>query len=304
MKKSITYLIYIVLLFSSVAFADGLTHIKTRVAHEGPVCVMSQNRLYFTTNADFKSQSNDIAFLDLKTEKIHSWIKGLPMGNDMTLNQKGDALIVALQGNYKEASALVSYDLKTKHKDVIVDSYHGIPFNSLNKVIETPKGWLYFTDPNYGEFQGFRLPSKVKNGLYLYKPDTKTLFLLSHQFKMPHGLAFDDKNNILFLTDTAALNGRDPVDENKSRDIYQIDLNDEGGISSVKHFVHVNTGIPDGLLYHKEHLYAAVGEGVLIYNLKSEIVSRIPISQGAVTLTVCNSKLFILSDSGIYISDE
>lgn len=300
-SKSICYALLMLLVKSFSAEASGFTHINTHIAHEGPVCVLSANRLYFTTKPDFSMQTNDIAYLDLKTQQIKTWLKNVPMANGMILNREGDALIVALQGNYREPSAIAHYNLKTKQKHLIIDNYQGIPFNSLNKVIQTEKGWLYFSDPNYGEYQGFKLPSRINNGLYLYQPKEKKLILVSEQFDMPHGLAFNEEKHILYLSDTAALNGRDPYDKNKTRDVYQLSLNQKGTIRSMKPFIKIKKGIPDGLHYYDRKLYIASGEGVLVYALNGELSNKIKIPQGAVTLTICHGRLYVLSDTGIYI---
>lgn len=67
-------------------------------AHEGPVCVTTHNRLYFATKPTFQqgvTPHTSIMYLDLATQKVHTFIADANMTNGMWLAPGGQALLAA-----------------------------------------------------------------------------------------------------------------------------------------------------------------------------------------------------------------
>ncbi|MCL1127014.1 hypothetical protein [Shewanella surugensis] len=77
-----------------------LTKLIDTNAHEGPVYVASQNRLYFTTKPNLVSQSPNTAihYLTLVDLKVSSFITFANMANGMSLSLDRKGLLVAEQG--------------------------------------------------------------------------------------------------------------------------------------------------------------------------------------------------------------
>lgn len=301
-KLGFAFALFIELSVSWAGFKVEKTSINN--AHEGPVCVLSQNRLYFTTLPDYQRAHNEIHYLDLKDLTEHQFIHEANMANGMILSRQGEALLVAEQGRKQQQGGISKIDLTTKARTLLVSSFKKIPFNSPNKLIQTSTGLIIFSDPDYGYFQGFKPKPSLKNGLYAYDPLLKQLRSLSYRYKMPHGLALSFDKSILYLSDTAALNGRDPYNPKASHQVFKLRLAQQS-IRSSTLFLNVTPGIPDGLLtYKNKSLLVAAGNGLQHFNEQGRLVETIPLEKGAVNLTSCGNNIFVTSPSGLYILRE
>lgn len=83
MRKATVVFWGVLLGISFSAVAESLQKVSSTNAHEGPVCVSSQNRLYFTTLPDYQKAHNEIHYLDLNDLTIHPFIKEANMANGM-----------------------------------------------------------------------------------------------------------------------------------------------------------------------------------------------------------------------------
>src|SRR5690606_32954040 len=113
-------------------------------------------------------------------------------------------LVICEQG-YKEAPARISrMNLKTRAVETVVDHWRGLHFNSPNDVVVKSDGTIWFTDPNYGEVQGFKGASEVGTYVYRHDPATGETTVVADSFNQPNGLAFSPDESVLYITDTGA----------------------------------------------------------------------------------------------------
>ena len=303
-KKLLTMFTGVAFLTPYIAFANqNLEKVVDTNAHEGPVCVESQDRIYFTTKPDLslKNPKVSINYLDLKSDKVHSFIKDANMANGMWLSNDKKYLIVAEQGTLKKKSAITMINLNNKSRKVIVDSYHGKPFNSINKVIESKGGVLYFSDPDYGYNQGFKGTPQLENAVYAYSLATKQLRRISTDFLMPHGLALSDDEKFLYIGDTSAIDGVNPYNKKGQRNIYKTHLDTPFKISGLTNLIEAKSGIPDGFIYQNNELYVSEGDGVHKYSANSgKQILHYTIPNGSANLVKCGNSLYILADTAIY----
>ncbi|WP_444921433.1 SMP-30/gluconolactonase/LRE family protein [Microbulbifer sp. CnH-101-G] len=179
-------------------------------AHEGLVWVDWQKRLYFTSKP-----SNDytipsaIRYFDFKDKSVHTIIERSNMANGMCLAADKNHLLVAEQGFNNNPGCISRINLNTFYREIIVDSFKGLPFNSPNKVAQA-NSHFFFTDPDYGYYQGFRPQSDLPTGLYSYDEQSSQLYCLGDEFIVPHGVALSKNQETLFLVDNCSITKENP----------------------------------------------------------------------------------------------
>lgn len=290
-------------IFANETLSKPIRVIKAN-AHEGPVCVPSQHRLYFTTRPVFHSKFprayTSIRYLDFKKHTIHTFIKHSNMVNSMWLTNDKHHLLLAEQGSFSRLGGIAKLNLFNGHYETIVNRYHDLPFNSPNKVIETKGGIIYFTDPNYGFNQGFKPKPQLPNALYAFDTRTHQLRQLSIDFLMPHGLAANHHADTLFLGDTAAIDGKNAYNPHTSQSIYALSLVTPLKIQHIKKIIKPSD-TPDGfLITPNNNLLIASKYGIRLYDQNGNLIDHQPIQGGAVNLTLCKNKYFITTNTAIY----
>jgi hypothetical protein len=144
------------------------------VFHEGPV--LFDDALFFTTNrlgdtwepvwgstapAEL-DQFIEIKKLDLKSMEIstvQSTPVDIPMANGMTKTPDGQNILALSQGFNSTGGAIYELDRSTYEATVILDTFYGKAFNTLNDIKVTNDGIIFFSDPVYGFERKFALLS-------------------------------------------------------------------------------------------------------------------------------------------------
>lgn len=272
-------------------------------AHEGPVVVPSQNRLYFTSVPDFASDDTHIAirYVDLDTKEVDTFLPRSNMANGMWLTKEGDALLVAEQGTLDTPAAISRIRLSDGHREVLVDSYDGKHFNSPNKVIEASNGWIYFSDPDYGHNQGFKPAPELPMAVYAFDPQTGETVVLTTDVDRPHGLALSPDETLLYIGDTDAIDGINPYDPNRSKDIWSAPLLTPDTIGPLENVLSVPEGIPDGFIVTEDgDLWVAAGDGLRRYSADGEFIELYPVEGGIFNVTQHGNELFLTADTAIW----
>ena len=279
-------------------------------AHEGPVYVARRDRLYFCTRPEVRSAAPGVAirYWDLTTDAVHSWVPDARMANGMALSCDASCLLVCEQGDRRRRAAVTRYHLRDGRREVLVDDFRGLPFNSPNKVVELPDGSLVFTDPDYGPRQGFRQNSQLAPALYAYRPTGETL-RLELGLEQPHGLAISPDGQRLYVTDTSADDGVGGFDRRGRRDLYAVTLDYEprtglADYGAPEHLARVPVGIPDGLAVARDgSIYAATGDGVRVYAPDGTPLRHLRIDDGAVSVCLdeARGRLFVTTDEAVEV---
>ena len=281
----------------------GLSLMLHTNAHEGPVVVPSQGRLYYTTKPDFSASDTHILirYLDLANNTVSTFRPRSNMANGMWLSRDGKALLVAEQGSFDSRGAISLITLTDGKREVLVDEYQNKPLNSPNKVIESSSGWIYFSDPDYGHNQGFKPPPQLPMAIYAHDLLTGKTVRLSKEFVRPHGLALSPDENILYVGDTDAIDGKNSYDPKRTHEILKAKLSAPDRLNSIEHLITVPVGIPDGFVTSPNgELFVAAGDGVRHYSSSGELLDLMAIPNGAVNLTLSDGILYITADTAIY----
>ncbi|NJC25463.1 SMP-30/gluconolactonase/LRE family protein [Neolewinella antarctica] len=301
-------------------------HFFVADAHEGPVWVADQCRLYYTTKTHLDGRRRvDIEFLDFShfdlCDEDELW-KGLPedaamqisprlfhhdagMANGMCLSQKGRDLLVAEQGDKSRPSLISSVNVADHTRKVLVDNFEGHEFNSLNKVILTKAGHLVFSDPDYGFRQDFRPAPQLEPAIYVRTADgTMTSFRCA--LEMPHGLALSPDERTLFITDTSNDGAHgDDIELGRRKSVWKFDFDPKTGKISGEGACcfQVAKGVPDGAVTTEDRLLVGGGDAVYVADLEGKLIGKIPTPNNAVNVALAGGgkHLFVTIDVGILL---
>ncbi len=292
-------------------------------AHEGPVWVDWQRRLYYATKTHLQGRRRvDIEYLDFSALpgddiwlalRQHPDFRPTPqcflqdarMANGMRLSEDGQSLLVAEQGYGEEPAAVAMLSLADKTRRVLVDNYAGTPFNSINKVIRSRRGHLIFSDPDYGFRQGFKPPTVLEPNLYIHTA-AGNLNCFRCGLEMPHGLALSPDEQVLFVSDTSNEGGHAAdIQLSRRKSVWKYRFNADTGAVSCPGICcfEVKEGAPDGMLTTADRLLVGGGDGVYVADLEGNLKGTIPTPNSAVNLTTAaeDQHLFITIDDGVVL---
>ena len=298
----------------------------TADAHEGPVWVGDQCRLYYTTKTHLDGRREvDINFLDLARFNVcdgdalwdnmpddapmyvqeRLFIHDAVMANSMCLGEHGRSLLVTEQGDHERPSVLSRYNLADKSRTVVLDAASGQPFNSLNKVILTKRGHLIVSDPDYGFRQDFRPPPQLEPAIYTHTAAGETKCFRC-KLEMPHGIALTPDECHIFITDTSNDGAHDDdIDLKRHKSVWLFDFDPlTGTISGTGIWCfEVKEGVPDGMVTTEDRLLVGGGDGVYVADLEGRLVGKIKTEHKAVNLALAGGgkHLFVTCDEGVLL---
>lgn len=201
-----------------------LEHDRYPFAHEAGVFISSgsTNELFVTSNRfqdDSGADRIQISKVSLRNgsgkaerEEIH---------NDQIIMANGgvnynDGILFCSQGSPSQPAALYEMSASPPYTShLVLNSFHGRSFNSVNDVVVHSDGSIWFTDPIYGFEQGFRPPPQLPNQVYRYDPQTKSIRAVADSFGRPNGICFSPDETIVYITDTDWVHGDGTTDNTR-----------------------------------------------------------------------------------------
>ncbi|MEZ5827373.1 MAG: SMP-30/gluconolactonase/LRE family protein [Hyphomicrobiales bacterium] len=278
-------------------------------AHEGPVYVASEHALYFTTVPEPGPKNIAIMRLQLAghtfpfaAEALETVRQPSNMANGMTLDRDGH-LVICEQGTKETPARISRMDLKTRDVETVVDQWRGLRFNSPNDVVVKSDRTVWFTDPNYGEIQGFKPAPDVGAYVYRHDPATGETSVVADSFNKPNGLAFSPDESVLYITDTGANQAPGTYFVGLPHHVMAFDVRDGQYLRRERLFAVVSPGVPDGIkLDTRGHVYTSSGTGVQVFTPESDLIGEI-VAPGVANFTFGgpqNDVLFILGDTRIW----
>lgn len=278
-------------------------------AHEGPVYVAAEHALYFTTMPEPGPKNIAIKRLRLLGEEFPFKAQALDiiqspsnMANGMTLDRDGH-LVICEQGTRETPARVSRMVLKTRSVETVVDQWRGLHFNSPNDVVVKSDRTVWFTDPNYGELQGFKGGPEVGSYVYRHDPVTGETSVVADSFNKPNGLAFSPDESILYITDSGANQAPGTYFVGLPHHVRAFDVHDGRHLRNERLFAVVSPGVPDGIkLDVQGRVYTSSATGVQVFTPEGDLLGEIT-APGVANFTfggLNNDVLFILGDTQIW----
>ena len=260
-------------------------------AHEGPVYVEHEDALYFTTLPDADHRVA-IRRLEFATGKLTTLRDPANVANGMTLGSDG-RLVVCEQGTFTERAAITAIDTATGEREVLADTWRGLPFNSPNDVVVKSDGSIWFTDPSYGHLQGFRPEPQADDNVYRLAPGTNEVTLVADGFDKPNGLAFSPGERTLYVGDNGAPN-----------ELLAFDVDDGARLTGRRRLAVLTPEHPDGIKVDRAgRVYCSFAGGIQIFEPTGEPAGEIDLP-GAVNFAFGRDVLFITADTAIWAATQ
>lgn len=201
---------------------DCVLEDKLPFAHEAGVYLPDQGSLFVTSNRCKPTQNDDdlIMVHKLRRDDAGNWMKerietDIVMANGGVNYQNG--ILFCDQGDRSSKGGLVFMEPDAPYKgQMLVNSYHGRRFNSVNDVVIKSDGSIWFTDPVYGSEQGFCPKPQLPNQLYRFEPETGSVRAVADGFGRPNGLCFSPDEQTLYVTDTDWVHGDGTTDDTRA----------------------------------------------------------------------------------------
>jgi len=257
-------------------------------AHEGPVYAADEHALYFTSVR--RGTQVAIKRLELATGRVEIVRSETNVANGMVLDREG-RLVVCEQGTLVTPARITRFDRNTGDVETVVDSCGGLPLNSPNDVVVARDGAIWFTDPSYGDLQGFRPAPQRHDAVYRHDPSTGKTTVVAERFDKPNGLAFSPSERLLYVTDNGAPH-------------HLLAFTVAGTRLGPSHRVAVGTpGHPDGLKVDETgRIYASATTGIQVFDPAGRQVGAIQLP-GTVNFTFGGPDgdvLFITTDTAVW----
>ncbi|KAJ5661092.1 uncharacterized protein N7484_000464 [Penicillium longicatenatum] len=197
-----------------------LNHTAYPWAHEAGVYIPKEDQMFVTSNrihgAD-GTQKIQISKISLRNDGTclrEEIAPDIPMANG-GVNYK-DGVLFCSQGTQDQPSSLIFMEKTTPYKcTVILDSFYGRQFNSINDVVVHGDGSIWFTDPIYGYEQNFRPLPQLPNQVYRYDPELQSVRTVADGFGRPNGICFSPDERVVYITDTDSIHGDGTVNLNR-----------------------------------------------------------------------------------------
>ena len=227
------------------------------------------------------------------------------MANGMTLDREG-RLVICEQGTKFTPARISRMDLGTGEVETVVDEWRGLRFNSPNDVVVTSDGTVWFTDPGYGALQGFKDAPQVGDHVYRHDPGSGMTSVVADSFNKPNGLAFSPDESLLYINDSAAIQGPGTYFVNLPHHIRVFDVLGGRHLGSGRLFAVVAPGIPDGLKVDTAgRVYSSSASGVQVYTPAGDLIGEI-VAPGVANFTFGgpeNNVIYICADTTIWAAE-
>lgn len=281
-----------------------------KFSHEAGIYNQYTNKLYISSNFAAVDNPINVTVLDLETyevveERRYPGLTNPNGGCAYPSNANSSLLLFCAQGSPIEASTLTLVDPLTNTSSLLLTSYLGRNFSSINDVkIHLPTGAIFFTDAPYGYFQDFRPRPVMPNQIYRMDPLNGQIKVIADQEVVNNGLEFSPDYKTLYVADTAAT-AVQTIDLSQPATIYAYDVVDNGLVLSNRRvFAYVDNGYPDGVHTDVDgNVYAGCGDGVQVWNPSGQLLGKILTGNvGVPNFAFTPEGMVILGDNTLYLA--
>ncbi|KAK4959642.1 hypothetical protein LTR66_013005 [Elasticomyces elasticus] len=304
---------------------------KHPFAHEAGVYIPNDESVFVTSNKYLPSGAakGKIVVSKLSRDSKGNWTRhelstGVRMGNG-GINYK-NGILFCDQGSGNRLGGLVYMNTQPPYATtVLLDNYHGRAFNSVNDVVVSADGTIWFTDPIYGYEQGFKGMPQLPCQVYRFDPETSDVRVMADGFGRPNGICFSPDEKTVYITDTDSVHGDGTTDPMRASTMsvtphtpsdsfsrranavrYAFDLverNQSPFLSNRRLFAMADVGIPDGIKCDlKGNVYSGCGDGVSVWNAGGVLLGKIMIRGGVANFCFGRKgEMFLLNETKFWV---
>ncbi len=193
---------------------------KNPFFHAGCVYLPGAEELYITSDLLQSTSSSHLSVILISKIKISressakavatEWLKlrpppNMPMPAGGTNYRRG--VLFCAQGNVSPGTGGLYYMEIGRPPEPVVTNYFGTDFNSVQDVVVSKDGALWFTDSPNGFEKEFRQKPQLPPHIYHFKPESGELRVVAESLGRPHGLALSPDETTLYVTATNAAHG-------------------------------------------------------------------------------------------------
>ncbi|KAJ4299894.1 hypothetical protein N0V90_005141 [Kalmusia sp. IMI 367209] len=267
------------------ATARRLYNLDWEAFHEMGTYNKETNKIYVTSNFQSLDNPINITVIDLVNDyaisstrypdvnEANGGTNWYPPGSNQSTTPP--RLLFCDEGDFDHYSGLVSVDPVTNKSEVILNSYLGRNFSSVNDVRQHPvTGDLWFTDAAYGYYQDFRPVPTIPQQVYRFNPSTGEIAVVADGFTQSNGLEFSPDLKTLYVTDTGAFEFA--LNASRPATIYAFDIVGEKRLENRRTFAYVDNGFPDGIHADTEgNVWAGCGDGVHVWSPEGVLLGKV-----------------------------
>ncbi|XP_006463789.1 hypothetical protein AGABI2DRAFT_194493, partial [Agaricus bisporus var. bisporus H97] len=295
-------------------------------AHEAPVYVSETDELFFASNDGGPLGMSDIDHnnvyfkMDLMeaermlkesgdNKTVNVPITKVPLPDSMQMTNgatgpfKGNLFLVNA-GRGPIPPTLAMLNSKPPHNaTVILNSYYGRQFNSLNDIkIHPQSGNIFFTDNFHGSFKKFRGPPVIPNHVYRFDLETRAVRVVADGMFKPNGIAFTADGKTAYVGDSGASSGGSPTDPST---IYAFDVDPKTQtFLNRRVLAYIDAGIPDGIqLDTNGNIYTSTADGVQVFAPDGTLLGKFFNDIRSASLVFAGpGRLVILAETKVYLA--
>jgi gluconolactonase len=211
------------------------------------------------------------------------------------------------QGRLVTCEHLTRRVTRTEHDgsiQILTDTFERKRLNSPNDVVIKSDASIWFTDPSYGLLSDYEGSFGImeQEGCYVYRldPITAKITTVATSFVKPNGLAFNNDESALFVSDTGFSH-----DKTGPKHIRKLIISLDGkSVSEDSVFSECQVGLFDGFrLDCDDRIWTSAGDGVHCYSSDGTLIGKILIPEIVANVcfgSVSLNRLFIAGTTSLY----
>ncbi|RMZ07446.1 hypothetical protein D0862_04277 [Hortaea werneckii] len=207
------------------------------------------------------------------------YILGTPL--DCSTNQ---SIVFCEQCSITRPAESLHLDPATNTSRPLLNNFLGRNLTSANDIIQPSlTGDLWFTDPYYAFWQGFRPEPDLRQQIYRFEPATGIVQAVADGFVAVNGIEFSPDWEFVYVSDTGFATYPGVMNASEPASIYRYRISaDEKRLQDRQLFAYSDAGLPDGLHADTEgNVYAGCEDGVHVCNPAGVLMGKIAVDGGA-----------------------
>jgi len=244
------------------------------VVANGAIFKPIEGEYRFTEGGTTDAQGN-VYFSDIPASLVYRWHAAdgsvqvfnekLNRPNGLSFSPRGD-LVVCESGARRIVTVLSDGTIRNS-----ANAMDGRRFNSPNDLWIDSFGGVYFTDPRYGKNR----EDMVHDGefVFYFRPGRPRAVIVDRKLTRPNGIIGTPDGKTLYVADPG---------DNKT---YAYEIANNSSLTKRRLFVEKGS---DGMtIDERGNIYLTADDSVWVYTAKGELVSRLPLPDGARPTNVC-----------------